>query len=313
VATDPLPDRPDEKPRRTTRRRLFQIGLGLVAGTAGVGAYSHWIEPTWVQVVRTDLPVAHLSPAWEGLRVVLIADLHYGMGVPLDYLAEVVRKVKAEQPDLVALAGDFVLGSDPESAEQVAALFQDLAPPYGVWACLGNHDYRIPAAGADPRRPASGMTAALRRYGVRTLCNESVRLERRDQYLWMAGADDLWNGSFNPGDVTRGLPAGAPNLVLCHNPDATERLEAVGCGTILAGHTHGGQVQVPLLGPVHLPVRFRHRYEGLYQVGGAWLYITRGVGWLYKVRFNCRPEISVLTLKCAVEEKPAATLPATVL
>ena len=95
VTTDQPPDRAAAKPRRTTRRRLFKAAAGLVAGVGAVGAYARWVEPTWIQIVRQDLPVAHLPPAWEGTRVVFIADLHYGPYVSLDYLASVVRKVQA--------------------------------------------------------------------------------------------------------------------------------------------------------------------------------------------------------------------------
>jgi hypothetical protein len=304
VNTDQPLARSEAKPRGTTRRKLFKVALGLVAGAGTLGAYARWIEPTWVQVVRQDLPIVHLPPAWDGVRVAFIADLHYGRSVPLDYLASVIAKVKALEPDIIALGGDMVLDADRASAQAVAGLMEGLAPPYGIFACLGNHDYTYRsdlgvAVGSE-------VAEALGQAGVRVLRNESVRLDRQDQYLWIVGAEDMWSGHFQPGDLTRGIPAGAPNLVLCHNPDTVERLEAVGCGTILAGHTHGGQVQVPLLGPIHLSGKLRERYQGLHHVGNSWLYITRGVGWLYKVRFNCRPEISLLTLRPAPQEKPAA-------
>jgi len=96
-----------------------------------------------------------------------------------------------------------------------------------------------------------------------------------------------------------GVPADAALLTLCHNPDAAEALDAMRPSTILSGHTHGGQIQIPLWGPILLPVVHRDRYEGLHRVGRSWLYINRGLGWLYQVRFNCRPEITVLTLRPA--------------
>jgi uncharacterized protein len=303
VTTDQPPDRSAAKPKGTTRRRLFKAAVGLVVGAGTLGAYARWVEPTWVQVVRQDLPVSHLPPAWEGKRVAFIADLHYGPYVSLDYLASVVQKVQALKPDLIVLGGDLVLSPDRESAQTAARLFEGVTAPFGVFACLGNHDYTF----RTDQGVATGseVDEALTLMGVRVLRNESVRLECQDQYLWIVGSEDMWSGHFQPGDVTRGLPAGAPSLVLCHNPEPVERLEAVGCGTILSGHTHGGQVQVPLLGPVHLQKRFGGRYQGLHHVGNSWLYITRGVGSLYGFRFNCRPEISLLTLQAAPEEKPA--------
>jgi hypothetical protein len=97
----------------------------------------------------------------------------------------------------------------------------------------------------------------------------------------------------------RDVPAGAANLMLCHNPDAADALDAAGCGPILAGHTHGGQVRIPFIGPILLPVKNRSRDQGLHTVGRTCVYVTRGIGWTYRVRFACRPEISLLTLRPA--------------
>ena len=106
------------------------------------------------------------------------------------------------------------------------------------------------------------------------------------------------------------IPRGAASLMLCHNPDAADDLEAAGCGAILSGHTHGGQVHIPLLGLPILPVRNRGRYRGMHRVGRARLYINRGLGWLLKVRLGCRPEITVLALCRAPDEDEArATAP----
>jgi hypothetical protein len=282
-----------------TRRRLLAAGASLAGAGFGVGAYSCWVEPTWVEVLERDLPVPNLPPAWDGLRVAHVADLHHGSSVPLDYLARSISRVADLRPDLVAVAGDFVTDSDARYGSAVAELFDGLSAPLGVFACLGNHDYGV----RRPVRPGAvgvrQVAADLGRHGVRVLRNEAVRLERCGEGLWMVGVDDLWAGYCDPQKALRNVPSGAPNLVLCHNPDAADAVADAGGGAILAGHTHGGQVRIPLLGPILLPVRNKQRYEGLHRVGGAWLYITRGLGWLIRVRFACRPEISLLTLRQA--------------
>jgi len=282
-----------------TRRRLLAAGAAIAGTGFGVGAYARWIEPTWVEVLERDLPVPNLPPAWDGLRVAHIADLHHGSSVPLDYLARSISRVADLRPDLVAVAGDFVTGSDARYGSAVAELFAGLPAPLGIFACLGNHDYGVRRPGRPGAVGVRQVAADLGRHGVRVLRNEAVRLERGGEGLWMVGVDDLWAGYCDPEKALRDVPRGAANLVLCHNPDAAEDLHAAGCGTILAGHTHGGQVQIPLLGPPILPVRNRQRYEGLHRVGGTWLYINRGLGWLWRVRFACRPEISLLTLRPA--------------
>lgn len=87
--------------------------------------------------------------------------------------------------------------------------------------------------------------------------------------------------------------------MLCHNPDAAEDVAAAGCRAILSGHTHGGQIDLPLIGAPILPVRHRDRYRGMHGVDGARLYVNRGLGWLWRVRFRCRPEITLLALRAA--------------
>jgi predicted MPP superfamily phosphohydrolase len=285
-----------------TRRRFFAAGAGLFGAGFGVGAYARWVEPTWVEVVERDLPVPNLPPAWDGLRVVHIADIHHAPNVPLDYLARCMRRVADLRPDLVAVAGDFVTHADPRYGTAVAELFDGLSAPHGVFACLGNHDYGVtrpmPAGAVAVRQVADDLA----RHGVRVLRNEAVRLERGGEGLWIVGVDDLFAGYCDPEKAMRDVPSGTANLTLCHNPDAADACATAGCGAILAGHTHGGQVQIPLLGPPILPVRNKERYEGLHRVGGAWLYINRGLGWLWRVRFACRPEISLLTLRAASDD-----------
>jgi len=282
------------------RRRFLKATAAAVAAGAGLAAYAFGVEPTWIEVVRRDLPVPHLPPAWEGVRLALIADLHCGPRVPVAYLATALARVADLAPDLVAVAGDFVTGRNAASGEAVADLVAGLAPPLGTVACLGNHDYGV----VRPVRDATALPVAeaLVRRGVRLLRNEAVRLERAGKGLWVAGVEDLWAGRMRPTDAVRAIPAGAAAVMLCHNPDAAEVLEAAGCTTILSGHTHGGQVDIPLLGPPILPVRNRSRYRGMYRVGRAGLYINRGLGWLLKVRLACRPEITVLVLRRAPDE-----------
>jgi hypothetical protein len=287
---------PEDQPvAGTTRRRLLKAAGGLVAATVGAGVYARWIEPTWIETVALDLPVPRLPAGWDGVRVGLVADLHHGRRVPLEYLAGGIDRLASLEPDLVAVVGDFVTHGGRVYAEAVAGLMGRLSPPLGVFACLGNHDYGVThrVSHAEAQEVAGTLPAA----GVRLLRNEAVRLERRGEALWIAGTEDFWSGRLRAADTFAQVPSGAAHLALCHNPDAAEDLAGAGAAAILSGHTHGGQVQVPLVGPPILPVRHRDRYEGLHRVGAAWLYINRGLGWLRKVRFGCRPEITILTLR----------------
>jgi len=299
-------DRPPAAPRR--RRGLLRGAIGLLAAGAGTAAYALGLEPTWVEVVANDLPVPNLPPAWEGLRVAHLADLHHGRRVPLDYLAECVDLVQGLGADLVAATGDFISHRQDEYGEAVAKVVGRLRAPLGVFACLGNHDFGL----SRPAREATACTvaAALVRGGVRLLRNEAVRLSREGRDLWVVGVDDLWSGGLDARGAMAQVPRGGASLALCHNPDAAPLLADAGAGAILAGHTHGGQVHLPGLGPLILPVRNRQWYRGLHRVGGSWLYVNRGVGWLVRIRLACRPEITVHTLRRAEDAGGGSAAPA---
>jgi len=291
---------------RTTRRRLLMAAGGLVAAGAGAAVYARWVEPTWIEVVERNLPVPNLPAGWDGARVGLLADLHHSPRVPLDYLARGVNRLASLAPDLAAIVGDFVTTRDPRYAEAVAGLMDRLTPPLGTFACLGNHDYGLSRR---VRHAEAGAVAeALSAHGVRLLRNAAEGVARGGDTLWIVGLEDLWSGRLSAADAFAAVPTEAANLTLCHNPDAADDLARAGAGAVLSGHTHGGQVQVPLVGPPLLPVRNRSRYEGLHRLGGgpSVLYINRGLGWLRKVRFACRPEITLLALRRAT---PSASAP----
>jgi uncharacterized protein len=303
---DMAKDAQPAKRKGTTRRRLFKAALGLAAGSAAVGAYARWVEPTWLHVVEQDLPVVGLSPGWIGARVAFFSDIHhFPWGPPLEYFEETMRRVQSLGADLILCGGDYVNNTDRAYAERAAGLLKGLSAPLGVFSGLGNHDYGV--ARPVPKPPSQPLAVAglLGDAGVRVLENESVPLDRGGDRLWLAGIGDYWSGNFRPREALRQVPGDAPVLILCHNPDAAESVTTAGGGTILAGHTHGGQVHIPFIGPPILPVVNRDRYEGLHRVGRSWIYITRGVGWTpWRVRFGCRPEISLLTLR-----PPTAIIP----
>jgi predicted MPP superfamily phosphohydrolase len=166
------------------------------------------------------------------------------------------------------------------------------AAPLGRFAVLGNHDY------GDYWRQygaADQLVDGLGKLDVRVLRNESADVAG----LQLAGVDDLWSRDFRPGQAVAGLDASRPAIALCHNPDGVDR---PGWGDfrgwILAGHTHGGQCKPPFLPPPLLPVSNRRYVAGEYSLSdGRRLYINRGLGHLARVRFNCRPEVTVFTLE----------------
>ena len=275
-------------------RRAFLRIAGATAGTGVLtGAYAFGIEPTWLRTVRHEAPVRGLDPALDGLRIVQLSDLHAGRRVPLDYLREAVDDAMALQPDLVVLTGDFVhRGGDRESIRNVAGLVERLRAPDGVYGVFGNHDhgvYQPGGRGGDNVRLRDELGAA----GLELLRNKAALL--RGGGLRLAGYEDLWSGAFNPAAIQR-LDE-LPTVALSHNPDTAPSLAHRGAALILSGHTHGGQVSIPVLGPPILPVERREYAAGPYDLGATRLYVNRGIGWLVRVRMFVRPEVTLHILR----------------
>ncbi len=171
-------------------------------------------------------------------------------------------------------------------ADSCARELASLQGPLGVYACLGNHDYWT-----DP----DAIARALGRAGVRVLRNEGVEVA---EGLWVAGLDDVWEGQPSLDMALKGMPSDAATVVIVHEPDYADEVTADGRVMLMvSGHTHGGQVRLPLLGPPILPYLGQRYPAGLYTLGDMTLYVSRGVGLISPpVRFNCRPEVTLLTL-----------------
>ena len=173
-----------------------------------------------------------------------------------------------------------------------------LSAPLGVYAVLGNHDHGVHGqhTRAQRRESASALRDVLGAGGVRELLNESVLISRDGcAPLHLAGFGDLWAGEFDPEAVT--AVSTGPTIALTHNPDGAPALAERDMDLILCGHTHGGQVRVPFLGPPILPVRLRQYAAGPYDLDRSRLYVNRGVGWLRRVRLFVRPEVTLHMLR----------------
>ena len=274
-----------------SRRRLLQAGGVAAAAAAATGLYSWRIEPHWVEVSHRPLPVRGLPAALAGRTLVQLSDLHVGPRVDDAYLLHCFETVRALAPDLVVMTGDFI-SYEPDFMRHAERVYRALPRGrLGTFGCLGNHDY-----GARWRQlpVAEDLQQILARHGLHLLRNQRIDLAG----LQLVGLEDLWAPSYDPAPVLATLPAGAPAIVLSHNPDsADEPVWGDFDGWVLAGHTHGGQLKPPFLPPPLLPVRNRRYTAGLFEVGGGRrLYINRGIGYLIRLRFDVRPEIAVFTL-----------------
>ena len=270
--------------------------LGRLAASAALAGavgllYAREVEPRLLEVVRLELALPRLAAAFDGYRVVQIGDLHLDDWPRPKRLDRIAEMVNALNPDLVAITGDFASYSARrlDTGRLVGAL-RRLRAPDGVLAILGNHDYLT---------DVKLIRRCIRGAGLLELINESVTLRRGDSELHVAGIDDVMEGRSRLDLVLRDLPASGAAVLLAHEPDFADVAAATGRFDLqLSGHSHGGQVRVPLLGKAVLPP-FSQRYtRGLHRVGGMLVYTNRGLGTVHaRLRFGCRPEITALTLR----------------
>lgn len=276
------------------RRGVFRaLGSAAVGNAVGALVAALLIEPRWIKVTRPTVWLPELPGGWDGVRIAHLTDLHHGRMVPLGLIAEAVRLANAESPDLAVLTGDFV--SRPEAiTSALAEVLAELEAPLGSYAVLGNHDYST---------DAGGVREMLAAAGVRLLENCSVLLARGADLLAVAGVDDLWFGLPHLASALRDVPPAAARLLLSHNPAYARRMPPVPrVDLMLSGHTHGGQVRLPLLGRPRQLLRMLSPLAGLVRGRCCPVYISRGIGMVgLPVRFNCRPELPIITLRSKAE------------
>lgn len=268
-----------------------KLTTALVAAGAAAGAWA-LVEPSRLKVRRVDVPLARWPAALDGLRVLAVADLHTGAPhVDARKVERIVTKANALKPDLIALLGDYadptVAFGESVSPEAVAERLAELRAPLGVFAVLGNHDWvhygrRVPKA--------------LRAVGIEVLENDAVAVERAGEVLWVAGLADATQRNADVGAALAMVPPGAPLIALTHDPHMFPELRERAAVT-LAGHTHGGQMNVPGLRRWLAPASQAY-LAGEVRERGGFMYVSRGVGTAHlPVRLGAQPEIALLRLR----------------
>jgi predicted MPP superfamily phosphohydrolase len=284
--------------RRSALKPLATLVAGGFLASAATAGYAFGVEPAWIEIVPVSLTLPRLAPAFDGYRIALFSDIHLGDGLDRARLETIVARVNEQRPDLIAITGDFVSRDAARHAPDLAAALRNLSAPDGVVAVLGNHDY---SGGPVPIR------RALAASGIRELGNAVSTLRRGAARLHIAGADDVMARKARLDLVLSALPAEGAAILLVHEPDFADISAATGRFDLqLSGHSHGGQVVLPFHGPLILPSLAVRYPSGCYRVGSMLQYTTRGVGASFlRVRFNCRPEITVLTLRAPAAHEPA--------
>lgn len=258
---------------------------------AGGWTYATRIEPGWLDLVQVRLALPRLNAAFAGFRLAQVSDIHLSDALTPAQLADAFDRLMEHEPDMVVLTGDYIDKRQEliSSLKSLMGVLEEYAKRVPMAAILGNHDYRLELTNLRQRMEAAG---------VRLLKNEVLHLERENARLHVAGLDDLWHGRPNLRAVLDDLPDDGAAILLVHEPDYAVTSARSGRFDLqLSGHTHGGQVVLPFIGPPILPHYGRKFPSGLYQVEGMYQYTNRGLGTTSPhVRFNCRPEVTIFSL-----------------
>lgn len=286
-----------EQPRPSwlkSRLRTVLNHVGAAGMTLATGGYARWVAPYQIEYTQRAMPLRNLPASFAGFRIVQLSDLHTSLCTPARFLRQVIARTNEMRPDLVVVTGDLV-SHRMKDVPLACELLGELRGPTVV--TFGNHDYAPSWNAASSTVIADALQADLEARGLTVLRNRAWPIEHADGRLWLVGLEDLWSGRFAPAVAFRDVVSDEPIIALSHNPDTAFALERFGAQWILAGHTHGGQIRIPVAGAVVLPVRHKKFDKGEFRIGQSRMYVTRGMGFRLPVRFRCPPEVTTFTLE----------------
>ena len=284
----------------TSRRKFLQAGAAVAAaGALAVVGDGVIFEANRPRLVSIEIPLSRLPESWDGFRIVQLSDLHYDDHFSVIPLTKAVGLVNRLKPDLVVVTGDFITApvlmrralavQAARAIEPCAQLLAQMNARFGIFGSLGNHD-----VSTDPAH----ITAVLQSYGISILRNRSVPLERDGARLWLAGLDDVLMGKPDLKLTLKAVPSAEPVVLLAHEPDFADFVARADLQ--LSGHSHGGQIRIPLLGAPYLPTMGRKYPRGLRRIGPLTLYTNVGLGTIVvPMRLDCPPEVTLITLRRA--------------
>jgi uncharacterized protein len=272
----------------------------MAAAGAAVFGTDGYFESFRLQLKRIEIPLERLPPAFDGFTIVQLSDFHYEERFSALPIRKSVELVNTLDPDLVVLTGDFVTVGQFESQSHArryaatraipcAELLGQIRAKMGKFAVLGNHD-----AHSNPALVAS----ALQAHGIPVLDNRSTPIEKDGARFWLAGVEDALEAEPDLGAATDKIPVGESVVLLVHEPDFADEACLTPIDLQLSGHSHGGQIWIPVIGAPWLPPLGRRYPRGAYKIEKLMLYTNIGIGTIRApIRINCVPEVTLITLR----------------
>ena len=284
-----------QMPHKISRRTFLKaLATSTLAGTgAGAGGYyyAYNTEVFDYEIVQREFILPRVDPAFDGYRITHISDIHVdSANMNREHLRHAIELVNAQKTDLTVITGDLLSGFTDDVAQTIIDEFQNFVSAEPILNVWGNHDWWSGPTWVKPMMYEAGL---------HTLANDVYTIERDGKYLHIGGVDDWWENHSDINKVVNQLPDDSCAILLAHEPDYADITAATGRFDLqLSGHSHGGQVRIPGIGAPILPALGQKYPIGWYQVGTLQHYTNRGLGMVRPaVRINCRPEITVITLR----------------
>lgn len=266
-----------------------KIGIISILGVSiicGISCYAVIIEPAWLKVTRYDL-----SNSQPTIAVAHLSDFHVENKSGLDRVKSATNIVKMNSPDLIVITGDFIVDFLIAEDEYLTAL-RELVKIAPTVAIAGNHDGGYWAMQRGGYKSTNEISTFLAKAGVTYLENSKVSLKLQNRAIEVYGAGDLWAGYCKqPSPTDSFANPNSYKILLTHNPDSKYRFEGLHWNLMLSGHTHGGQIVIPLIGAPFVPIKNKRLTRGLFLENGRAVVVSAGIGSLHSIRFNSRPEI----------------------
>ncbi len=279
-----------------SRARRAALGLFLVLFVWFCAEF-FFLEPNRLQVNRETFYLPGLGGGSEGVSLAFVTDLHLRRPGRLHHLME--EEIAAFSPDLILLGGDYFTWLT--RTETLAGYLGRFEAPGGVYAIQGNWEYKV-------RMTGNRLSSLLAEQGIRLLVNEHLIIRTRGASFVLLGLDDPYTGHSDFYNTFLKVPGELPQVLLAHSPEIFRKAQRWGVHLVLAGHTHGGQMNFPLIGPLWLPPGSRQTVAGRFRLDETWLYVSRGVGTsIIPARLRCSPELVLITLKDSSFDLDAGT------
>jgi len=277
--------------RQFLKKVLSSVTTTLLATTGGY-IYARYIEPKYIEVTEHTIKHSLIPKSFHQMRIVQFSDTHIGENFTLQHFEKVVDKINTLQPDLVFFTGDLIdIPNTYNHLDKVAPILSRIKAPFGKYYIYGNHDHG--GFGTDIYKNIMNLA------DFQLLMNSSITIKNNKDIITIAGVDDAMLGKPDFETTFKHISANTYTIILIHEPDIAPRAEELGAHLQLSGHTHGGQIKVPFIGPIVTPPLGNHYVEGYFEIGPSKmpLFVNRGLGTTrLPFRFLSRPEISVYTL-----------------